>query len=108
MATPVSQPTHSHLFGHLKSTTYILTHPPTLDWPRPPHNPLSQRLCRKDAVVFAALAQGRSGGEVGAAFNTTKHSVSNAKQRLEEEERACECGLLQDSSVPYELYVART
>lgn len=49
--------------------------------PTPPPDPLSQRLCRKDAVVFAALVQGCSGGEVGTAFNTTKQSAGRRGKR---------------------------
>lgn len=86
------------LFAQPKLSPFVWTpkvnhlhpHPPnphSADPNRPP-NPLSQRLCRKDAVVFAALVQSCSGGEVGTAFNMTKHSARRRKKK------SCECGLL--------------
>lgn len=82
MATLFPQPKLSP-FVWTPKVNHLHPHPPnphSAD-PTPPPSPLSQRLCRKDAVVFAALAQGCSAGEVGTAFNTTQQSAGRRGKR---------------------------
>lgn len=86
---PPSLPHGGRLFGHRPPKVNHL-HPPSppssihtnpQSWPHPPRSPLSQRLCRKDAVVFAAQAQGCLLGFMGGrGGGVTKEAATFTRQ----------------------------